>query len=932
MFRHLTLALAFSIVLGTDGIGAQPQPGVAAEVQRIGKEALIELPESALWGDIGNFRPGDGEEVKHNPPRFCWSYTPNPADGGTDTAPKEFQFQVAYDKDFKNPAVDVRTASNAYNLLAPLKSSVCYWRVGYFNPANLKDQSTWTRKPGSWNAQPCAWSKTRTCRIATDAVAWDRSMLADEKYLAEKGKHPHILFTPGSRQALYEYLEAHGGEPWTSIKKQADKSIAQPWWSEAEPPKDLYVGVWSNALVHVAFVWQMTRDQRYLDARPQQVLVNMARYFIKNKGPITDGITVSAFAGMIRTLAFGYDWLYEVMTPQQRQEVLLALELRCKYVNFGGQCWGSAFYDPIDPRFSWGRGDPTGEYPGGFYVRAHAVPKQSHSHTSDNFHWSMMAALAAYPDSAAARELFDLGVNYMLGKTYFACDGGLGQGRGYTYVHVFEEKILCTHAVYGITFPEAQFQRNPFWNLFIDWYSRFLPVGFAAGHDAWADATYGPMGPWAWDSGGRNLAYFAGNGRALQHWQQQVDVMQHRAGVRGPDHLVVPFYFQRPAEPKDNLPLSKAFPSEGWAMGATFPSNTKECFRDGVGFTLQARPRGRGAGHSCWSDLSFELWAYGAALTDASAQDQSGYAYVPWSHYSLLINGVGPQQPRVQNEPFYNRIFAFREAPHYTYVAADGTRAYPHKGYKQGDERVESVSARDDVKKVQRHLLFVRKKYFVVYDALESDRLVTYTWLYHVPALYRIKESSALRFDMPLVDDPRATTNAVVQEDPLTLEARGAMLRFKYTASNVWSRVLPPRRSVPGAKAPELDVVAVPVHVVHVSRPQDLETIDLKEKAKIRSNPITGEDYHESCKHDSHYRAHALWISNKTPARKWHFMTVIYPQKPGSPPPEIKRLDDFTVEVVNGSEKDIVSFDCQTAHPATIVVDLPAMVPLRAEE
>lgn len=52
------------------------------------------------------------------------------------------------------------------------------------------------------------------------------------------------------------------------------------------------------------------------------------------------------------------------------------------------------------------------------------------------------------------------------------------------------------------------------------------------------------------------------------------------------------------------------------------------------------------------------------------------------------------------------------------------------------------------------------------------------------------------------------------------------------------------------------------------------------------------------------------------------YSTVV---KPGDVDPKITRLDDFTVSVENGVDKDVVSFGKQTRHPATHIIDLEAM-------
>ena len=61
-------------------------------------------------------------------------------------------------------------------------------------------------------------------------------------------------------------------------------------------------------------------------------------------------------------------------------------------------------------------------------------------------------------------------------------------------------------------------------------------------------------------------------------------------------------------------------------------------------------------------------------------------------------------------------------------------------------------------------------------------------------------------------------------------------------------------------------------------------------------NPFTGEDYR-------HWRkkgllpAHALWVTNKTPVSKFHFLAVVHPRRPSEPEPKIERVDDYTVRL-----------------------------------
>ena len=889
-----------AIGVGAWVIAVQAADGPPPKSHRIGKEALIELPKAALYSLGPNFRPGDGDTVDTNPPRFCWSYSPNPAKSHTDISVKEFQFQVACDKEFKDLAVNVRTNCNFYNFIAPFKKKACWWRVGYINSDTEKE--------------PSAWSKVRSFTIADGATVWDRSMLADEKYMAEKGKHPHMLFNARNRKAMRKYMETNAAEIWGMIKSRADQTIAAPWWSRTPDPKVVDIGTWANGITYVALAWQLTRDPKYLAAKPQEALVRMARHYLATGGWRKD--VVSGGDGFAVTgLGYTYDWLHEVMTPRQRKEVLVAIEANCLWIR--NAWWWFTMRKPV----SFAKGEPANPlaiYKGGLMAERWSGFKVPSGHPLINFYMATTTALAAYPESAIAKEYLDLSVNYAIGKTVpYGGEGGINQGRPYGYEDVFSFNAAFPLAVLcQMIFPEAKFNLNPFWRVNADWWSRMIPVGFFTGHEPWGDTGWGRYHMWAFLGFGRDLALFTGDGKAWKHYKEESAVQAVSPPLHFTAHMA-PFYFKEPA-PEENKVLARVFPVEGWVIGATYPSNTKACFHDGVGFVLQARPSGaEGVAHSSpGSDLSFQIWAYGTTVTDAGS-GMTPYGKSPMCHYSLLVDGLGMANSPYPTDPFLSRVVAFRETPDYTYCAADGTNSYARTPRALAGwlwpgtyTKLHAPGPLSYLKKVRRHLLFVRKKYFVMLDDLETDKPARFSWLYHIPLLYRIRDG---------VKPPkyeRLTIKQLEPRDSLKLDA--SPCSFKYIASNVY----------PFAEMPDT-VVNVPVHVAHLARVGDLELLDLKGE-KVASNPFTGEDYYKHS--DTYKRPHALWVTNKKPETKWRFLTVIYPQKPGGPAPEIKRLDDWTVEVTCGDEKDVISFDPKTKHPATLIVDLPAMVPVPVKE
>src|SRR5439155_17795809 len=115
-------------------------------------------------------------------------------------------------------------------------------------------------------------------------------------------------------------------------------------------------------------------------------------------------------------------------------------------------------------------------------------------------------------------------------------------------------------------------------------------------------------------------------------------------------------------------------------------------------------------------------WAYGSTITD-SGSDMTYYGKDAMAHYSLLVNGYGTMQSMAAPlETNYSRMIAFEDNSNYTYVAADATLAYPHKTFSPQGWLVNagSYSNLSYVTKVERHLLFPHKKYFVIFDTLQA--------------------------------------------------------------------------------------------------------------------------------------------------------------------------------------------------------------------
>lgn len=813
---------------------------------RIGADATLELPTSALWSSIINFVPGDGETVSINPPIFKWSYHPMPQQANDGTV-RSFRFQVAYESSFRSPVVNILTSNNVYNCLAPFTnaSAPIHWRVAYLDPVI-----------GATNA----WSAVRQFRISGTARTWDRSMLADPAYLAAKGVHPHMLFNADNRESMLAFLHTNNVPTWNYVTNWTYSSITQSWWNTPSAT-NVYSGEWAKRVASVAFLWQLTRDPVLRDSNPAAALNDMATYYLQFQWDMKDVVSGGADISFIRCLGYGYDWLYEILTPAQRATVLGAIEANCRWILRRYWWYSSA-------------GDPNRIYPGPYTVPRDRAPLIGGSHQNVNYLATMIAALAAYPDSASIHEFLEYGLNYALAQVYpFGTGDGLNQGRLYLYYGAFGRNYALHVAMnLDILFPEAQWRSHPFWNGVAEWWEHMNPIGMAQGHEPWGDTGWGRQSMWQYLDH-RDLALFVASPEAYQHHKNEYAIRDRY--IPPDDFGTMCFLYHYSTPPlRTNAFSARVFPGEGWAIAASQPPNTPDAFTNGVGFIFQARPRGSEVSHSTFSDGSFQMWAYGAMLTDAGSGNYSKHSM---QHYTLLVDGLGMYtQQRFPIEPWYSRLIAWTNSTALTYVAADLTRAYVRSNVAVGGYGLTSDFATrysgaplSHVTNVNRHLVFPRKKYFVVYDVLQTTRPATFSWLYHV-----------------------LEPTAVVKVSDCS---------FRYTATNYYN----------GSN--------VTVYVQHIVRPDLMTLTNMSGTANVRRNPITGEDY--TSIEDSHFRAHAIWVSNSRPTNDWHFMTVIYPVRWDDVAPVITRVDDYTARIQHGSENDTVSFNSNNT-TASIVVDV----------
>ena len=796
------------------------------------------------YGRCVNDAPVDGETLSLNPPRFRWKYHPEGNRGGL----FQFVFQISESSGFKNNIIDVTTPFNFYNTIAPFDcEGPYYWRVGYIEGETAAGKT------------PFHWSPVRSFSIAGNAQVWDRSMLIDPDFGSKP--HPRILLSDRYIEKIRQVIVSDplSRQAFSALHQAADETITKEWYrnfpstDEHEAPEPFYHI--AHQLCHVAFMYSITGEEKYASVKDRALI--LASYPKGGRAsPEPLGESNEDSTQITEFLALLYDWLYQDLTVEERRIFITSLEWRI---------------DHFVNEFAWKR-----TRDGKRTVHMGSLATIGASHSFEGFWDTFPASLAIYEESEVARLCFFLGVNWMVGVgSAHGFDEGWNEGPGYSNSKF---KWMLNAMLYlDSVFPEFKTGSNPWLQRMGEWFCRVTPVGMK--YAPWGHQSnnrgyyeYGRV------SNFRRFAYLTGNGIFLRNWIETGGLEQFsKISFRLWTECALEAMYDKPVKQVEQDPVG-FFPLAGWVMAGTKPPSTSACYESSAGMIFQCRPLG-GYSHSFASENSFHIYGYGEDLSFASGTSEyEAHAFHSMSHNTILVDGLGQSQPNPPETPRVGYLRAFKRGGNYVYWAGDATNAYPKKPLERSGDwwgTLDPIYNERDVGYLERfirHVVFLRGKYFVIYDDLACSQPAQYTWLYHI-----------------LPHDP---------------------IRFDGDAWNI-----------------DYTVGDVPVRIAHIAHCSDLELIDM-EREKGFINPLTGEDYTDmlgrlpgGVRKPEHLAGHNLYISNKTRAREYEFLSVIVPVKPGEKFPEIRRLDDRTV-VVDG---DVISFDPETKHNAGLIIDVKAI-------
>jgi len=494
-------------------------------------------------------------------------------------------------------------------------------------------------------------------------------------------EHPRLLVSADD----FVRLQARAGadarlRDWhQKLREQAERILIEPP-SRYEIPDGLRLLATSRRVLHrvytLALLYRLDGDKRWAE-RAEQELRAAAGFKDWNPQHFLDT------AEMTHAFAVGYDWLYEVWTPEQRATFRSAIVVK-----------------GLEPALGCYRG--TASYP--------EFPKMRHNWNQVCNGGIGMGALAVADESPelAGEILRNALESLRLPMTGFAPDGAWKEGPGY-WNYATDYNVVFLAALDSALGTDFGLSRM---------------TGFA---DTGLFPIYltGPLG--------RTVNYADGSDGTIRAPQmfwlarrfRRPEYARYQAQVAAPQALDLIWYDSPDDGAGSGLPLDKYFRG---AEVATFRGAWEE--RDSVFVGLKCGDNK--ANHSHLDLGSFVLDALGKRwAVDLGADDYNLPGYFGgqrWNYYRLRAEGhntlvINPTNSPDQDPGALAPIVRFESKPARAFAIADLTRAYAR-----------------DASRVQRGVALLDRRQTLVQDEIRAGKTNEVWWFMHAPGEIQIND------------------------------------------------------------------------------------------------------------------------------------------------------------------------------------------------
>ncbi|CAM3643212.1 tandem-95 repeat protein [Marinicrinis lubricantis] len=194
----------------------------------------------------------------------------------------------------------------------------------------MEDDGHWTYTPNSDYVGADAFTFTVTdahggmdsAKVQLYTAPAAEEIIADIKQSQPDQQHPRLLATSEDFARIRTLVETDDlASRWfAAVKKEADEILPQPPAPYSKPDGLRLDGTASRRAATLAFVYQVTQDERYAERAWEEL-----SYVSSDAYPDWSPQHYLDTATMTQGIALGYDWLYHYLSEEQREIVRTAI-------------------------------------------------------------------------------------------------------------------------------------------------------------------------------------------------------------------------------------------------------------------------------------------------------------------------------------------------------------------------------------------------------------------------------------------------------------------------------------------------------------------------------------------------------------------------------------------------------------------------------
>ena len=515
-------------------------------------------------------------------------------------------------------------------------------------------------------------------------------------------EHPRLLFPAGQLEEIRGTLDTTRREAFQSLRKTADQALKlsvpeEPRYDEIEDPavrrmayKETFAllrGYHQNGMDPLALMYLLTGEKKY-GLKAREILLGATEWdpdgISSIMAPYGDEVGLS----LVRSAAHTYDWIYDLLSPEERNAVRKMLVARADQMLRRPEK-RDYLQRPSESH--------NGRLPG--YLIEHAIVLAEEPRAVVWMDYAMRTVMTCFPHWAGS-------------------DGGWAEGISYG---------LAYNSIYLVPYESLRIAtgfnlwKRPFYNNVRNFFMYSIsPVGDIK---PFGDTEHAPVS----DSAGgiRSLLQFHANLFEDSTTRWWVDLLQSSSGnpvsPSGTQALILPDTVQ-PVAP-DAISNDAAFFGVGWAA---LHSNIMDP-EDDLMVLFKSSPFG-GVSHSHADQNSFAIMKGGKSLFIPAGARFPGhgspfhteYVQQTMAHNALLIDGQGQIN---RDGSRGGALVDFQQTLHMGYAAGDATNCFD-----------------ENVVKNKRHILLVRPSIVVIIDELETVQPSSIQWLLHAHNRFKLDQ------------------------------------------------------------------------------------------------------------------------------------------------------------------------------------------------